>query len=118
MTNQINPHDANQPPRGECDACGSARCRALVRANKSPKDWKDVVDRMFLLISSGHWSWPKTNQVLTTVFIPVATAVLSAPRLTLIHIATDSPWGWGAASSIVAALVSGSVLYRRRRTGV
>jgi hypothetical protein len=47
--------------RGDwCPQCRAPRCLALVRADEPPKDWKDLILRLAMLFSSGHWSWRKT----------------------------------------------------------
>lgn len=38
-----------------CSTCGSPSCLALVRAETSPTNWMDLLDRQIKLISSGHW---------------------------------------------------------------
>lgn len=44
--------------------CQSPRCLALVRADEPPNDLKDLVYRLAVLISSGHWSWRKTANLV------------------------------------------------------
>jgi hypothetical protein len=54
------PSSKADPREGWCPRCQSPKCLALVRADEPPNDLKDLVYRLVMLISSGHWSWRKT----------------------------------------------------------
>ncbi|MFI1920306.1 hypothetical protein [Nocardia sp. NPDC020380] len=83
-----------------------APCLALVRAGTSPQDWKDFLDRQLRLLSSPHWTWSRTAQLIAIPFgfATVAALYFAAARL-LPHL--PSVWmpigGGGALAGVVLA---------------
>ena len=67
-------HSGDHRQRG-CLKCGSPSCLALVRAETSPTNWMDLLDRQIKLISSGHWG---TNQIIHLAAFAAITASVVA----------------------------------------
>ena len=66
-----------------CTQCQASRCLALLRADEPPKDWKDLILRLAILFSSGHWSWRKTANL----------AAMACCLALLLYVLYASLWG-------------------------
>jgi hypothetical protein len=114
--NEVSVEAKQSDPVQTCRTCGSSTCLALVRADEAPKDWKDVVSRSLILVSSRHWSWSKTIQVLGTAGTTVVAVWLALGHWVALHQLTDSPWRLGSAVGLVGAIVGARVIWKRGRT--
>lgn len=68
----VGPAEGGSAPEADayderCPLCQSPKCLALVRADEPPADWKDLVDRLVMLVCSGHWSWRKTANLVVAL---------------------------------------------------
>jgi hypothetical protein len=91
------PASEASPREGWCPQCQSPRCLALVRAEEPPTDLKDLVYRLVMLISSGHWSWRKTANLVAIagclVFL-IYVCIGNKVPITADHL-SRSPWALG-----------------------
>lgn len=76
------PHRHRHRP-ADCPICGP-HCLLWERGKNPPKDWKDLFDRQWLLLSTGHASWRSFVPVVVVGMVVGLILVLATHHLGLI----------------------------------